>query len=227
MQRRSNRWWAFRRMARRARVGLHATHPYGMVSTTSVLSIRTLSRSGAVGWSYSGKPYRLKRRLASITRRLIRAVRLSFSHTVCPPRYTNLVCSCTSSAGSLTKVALPTRFVSRHMVSVLAPETVNPNEQQTATIFCILFARLFSSTWERCPRRLHTAFPRSVAAPPQSPGVYVALSRPPSLLILHLGAHYCPSPHLHYSSTKPLHRHTQYGSNEHVEQPWCEHDSLP
>ena len=27
--------------------------------------------------------------------------------------------------------------------------------------------------------------------------------------------------------TKPLHRHTQYGSNENVEQQWCEHATLP
>ena len=58
-----------------------------MVSIPSALSIRTLSRSGAVGWSYSGRPYRLKRRLASNTCRLISTVRSAFSHTVAP-RYT-------------------------------------------------------------------------------------------------------------------------------------------
>ena len=46
-------------------------------------------------------------------------------------------------AASVTKVSLSIPFVIRHMVSVSASETVNPNEADTATITTIIFARLF------------------------------------------------------------------------------------
>ena len=70
-------------------------------------------------------------------------------------------------AASVTNVTLSIPFVIRHMVSVLASETVSPNEAHIATISAIILARLFLDL-ETIPHRLHTAFPRSVSAPPVS-----------------------------------------------------------
>ena len=44
---------------------------------------------------------------------------------------------------SVTKVTLSIYFVIKHMVSVLASETTNPNEEHTATITVRISARLF------------------------------------------------------------------------------------
>ena len=63
--------------------GAPRDHPCSMVSMNSVLSMRTMSRSGVVDWSYSDRPYHLRRRLASSTRRLILTVRSAFSQS-CP-----------------------------------------------------------------------------------------------------------------------------------------------
>ena len=165
-----------------------------------------------MGWSYSGKLYRLKRRLASSTRRLISAVRSAFSHTIAP-RYTKLVvCSYTSSAASVTKVALPYVWSS----GTWSPSWL-PNFGTTHTLQRYLpsSSQGCSSIWERYPRRLHTAFPRSIAAPPQSPGIYLAQS-PASLppLIPHIGAHRIL--HCICVGANSLHRHTQYGSKSYV-----------
>ena len=54
-------------------------------------------------------------------------------------------------AASVTQVTLFILFVIRYMVSVLASETVNPNEAHTATITAIIFARLFVDIQTRPP----------------------------------------------------------------------------
>ncbi|CAM9239845.1 unnamed protein product, partial [Laminaria digitata] len=129
-------------MARWATVGLQGVPPYSVVSITSALSIRALSRSSAVDWSYSGRPYRLSCRLASSTRRLISLVNSAVSLTVVP-RYTHLAVCYTWPAASSNKVTMSIPFANRHMVSFLVSETINPNEAHTATISAIIFAKMF------------------------------------------------------------------------------------
>ena len=114
--------------------------PFRMVCITSALSIRTLSRSGAVGQAYCATLYRLQRRLASSAHRLFSAVWPAFSHSVAR-RHTNLVvCWYTSPAASATKVTLYMCFVIRHIHGL--SEAVATNEH-TRNISAVILARLF------------------------------------------------------------------------------------
>ena len=54
------------------------------------------------------------------------------------------VCLYTWPAASVTKVTLSIHFVVRHVVYVLASETVNPNEAHTATIIVSSLQDCFS-----------------------------------------------------------------------------------
>lgn len=120
----------------------------------------SLSQSGAVGRSQSGKPYRGTYRLTSSTHRLMSTVWSAFSHTV-SPRYTNVVvCLCTWSVASLTKMVLFIRFAMRHVVSALDSETRNPNESCIWNDICHHVSKTCSSIWKPCPRRLHSSLPR-------------------------------------------------------------------
>ena len=180
-----------------------------MVSITSDLSIRTLSRSGAVGWSYSGKPYRLKRSLASSTRRLISAARPAFLHTVAP-RYTKLGGLLVHLAGCLGNESA-TAHTFRHEAHGLPLGFGNcPRERTThRNDICHHLRKAIPPPESDARVVCDTAFPRSVAAPRRSPGVYIALSPPLALLIPHLGAHHIL--HAFRIGAKPLHCHTQYG----------------
>ena len=94
-------------------------------------------------WSYSDRPYRLRRTLDSSTRRLISTLRSAVSKTVAPT-YTHLGDLLVYPAGCLSNENdFVLAFRHRHMITVLASETVDPKQVHTATITVIIFARLF------------------------------------------------------------------------------------
>ena len=92
---------------------------------------------------YHGKRFHFQRTLASGTHPLNATVRSAFSHTV-TPRCTNPtgVCLHTSPTALVMKSTLSIRFVSRHMVSVLAPEPVGPNESNALKTSSNVFGML-------------------------------------------------------------------------------------
>ena len=141
MQRVKNLWWAQRGASWWHARGLHVTQPYSIVSSTSALSIRILSSRGALGWSYSSRAYFRKLHHALRTRRSTSMDRSAFWLTF-PPRYTNsFVWLYTWSAASTLNVAVDSGIPSarKHVISVLASDTVRPNAAHTTAITPIIF----------------------------------------------------------------------------------------
>ena len=110
--------------------------PYGTVSSTSALSIRSLTSREVLGWAYSSRVYFRKLhhalRIRGLTSMDRPALSLRFS-----PRYTNLfVWRYIWPAASTMNVAVDsgTPFVRKHMISVLASDTVRQNAAHTTTI---------------------------------------------------------------------------------------------
>ena len=109
--------------------GLHVMQPYSIVSNTSALSIQILSSRGALGRSYSSRVYFGKLHHALRVRRSTLTERLALWLTF-PPRYTNsFVWLYTWPAASTLNVAVDSGipFARKHMISVLASDTVRPN----------------------------------------------------------------------------------------------------
>ena len=141
IQRVRNLWCTRRRVWQRHLRRLHATQPYSTVSNTSALSIRILSSSRALGRMYSSRVY---------FRELPRALRVRWSTSMnrsvlwltAPPSYTNaFVWLCTWPAASTLKraVVFGIPIVRKHMISVLASNTVRLNAEHTTTTTSILF----------------------------------------------------------------------------------------
>ena len=156
-----------------------------MVSIISALSTRILSQSSAVGWSYSGKLYRLKRRLASSTRRLISAARSAFSHTVAP-RYTDSVARLYTwpTASVDSNESDPVRTFRHHAHDLrLGFQTINPNEPRTATTVCHHLCKAVPRSGNRNDARVvcvqHS--PDRLRPRPSLLGFISPFLRPPSL----------------------------------------------
>ena len=117
------------------------TQSCSIYSRTSTLSVRILSLRGALGRSYSSRVYFRKlhhalrmHRSPSMDRS---ALRLMF-----PPRYTNsFIWLYTWPAASTLNMAVDSgiSFVCKHMILVLASDTVRPNDVHTTTITPIIF----------------------------------------------------------------------------------------
>ena len=140
IQRVRNLWWARHSVSWHAR-RLHVTQPYSIISSTSALSIRILSSRGALGRSYSSRMY---------FRRLHHALRMCRSTSMerltlwltSPPRYTNsFVWLYTWPVASTLNMAVDSGipFVCKHMISILASDTVRSNAAHTTTITPIIF----------------------------------------------------------------------------------------
>ena len=117
------------------------TQPYIIVSSTSALSIQILSSRGALGRSYSSRVYFRKLHHALRMRRSTSMDR-SVLWLTFPPRYINsLVWLYTWPAASTLNVAVDSgiSFARKHMISVLASDTVRPNAAHTTTITFIIF----------------------------------------------------------------------------------------
>ena len=105
------------------------TQPYSIVSSTSARSIRILSSRGALGRSYSSRVYFRKLHHALRTRRSTSMDR-SALWLAFPLRYTNsFVWLYTWPTVSTLNVAVDSGipFARKHMISVLASDTVRPN----------------------------------------------------------------------------------------------------
>ena len=112
------------------------TQPYSIVSSTPSLSIRILSSKGALDRSYSLRIYLRKLHHALRMRRLTSMDRSALWLTF-PPRYTNsfvwlYTCPTASTLNVAVDSGIP--FVRKHMISVLASDTVRPNAAHTITI---------------------------------------------------------------------------------------------
>ena len=141
MQRVKNLWWARRSVSWWHARRLHVTQPYSIVSSTSTLSIRILSSGGAVRRSCSSRVYFRKLYHALRTRRSTSKDRLTLWLTF-TPRYTNsFVWLYTWPAASTLNVAADSGipFARKHIIPVLASDTVRPNTAHTTTITPIIF----------------------------------------------------------------------------------------
>ena len=141
MQRVKNLWWVQRSVSQWHARGLYVTQPYSIVSSTSALSIRILSSRGALGRSYSSRVYFRKLHHALRMRRSTSMDRSALWLTS-PSRYTNsFVWLYTWPAASTLNVVVDSGipFARKHMVSVLASDTVRPNAAHTTTITSIIF----------------------------------------------------------------------------------------
>ena len=124
------------------------TRPYSIVSSTSALSIRILSSKGALGRSYSLRVYFRKLQHALRMRRSTSMDRSALWLTF-PPRYTNtFVWLYTWPAASTLNMAVDSGipFVGKHIISVLASDTVRPNAAHTTTITPIIFLSCWCET---------------------------------------------------------------------------------
>ena len=117
------------------------TQSYSIVSSTSALDIRILSLRGALGRSYSSRVYSRKLHYELRMRRSASIDRLALWLTFVP-RYTNsFVWLYTWPAASTLNVTVDSGipFARKHMISVLASNTVRPNAAHTTTITPIIF----------------------------------------------------------------------------------------
>ena len=133
MYRVKNLWWHAR--------GLHVAQPYSIVSSTSTLNIRILSSRGALGRLYSSRVYFRKLHHALRVRRSTSMDRLALWLTLLPEVY-KLVCLVVHLARCLYAECgdgLGSPFARKHMISVLASDTVRPNAAHTTTITPIIF----------------------------------------------------------------------------------------
>ena len=113
-----------------------------LVSSTSVLSIRILSSRGALGRSYSSKVYFRKLHHALRMRRSTSMDRSALWLTFPRGIYTNsFVWLYTWPAASTLNMAVDSGipFALKHMISVLASDTVRPKAAHTTTITPIIF----------------------------------------------------------------------------------------
>ena len=109
------------------------TQPYSIVSSTSALSIRILSSRGALGRSYGSRVYFRKPHHALRTRRSTSMDRSALWLTF-HPRYTNsFAWLYTWPAASTLNVAVDSGipFARKHMISVLASDTVRGQTPRT------------------------------------------------------------------------------------------------
>ena len=185
-----------------------------VVSISSALNFRTFSQSGAVGWRYSGRLYRLKRRLAGSTCRLISAVWSVLSRTVAVHKlggsFVHLACR-------LIIEREPVHTFRHQARGLPLGSRICPH---TATMSTIIFARL-SLDLETMPALSAYSIPQVGCGSASLLGFVSPFFRPS---IPYLGAYRIL--HHIYVHAKPLHRHPQYGSKLNVEQ-WCERASLP
>ena len=117
------------------------TQPYSIFSSTSALRNRILSSMGVLGRSYGLRVYFRKLHHALRMRRSTSMDRLALWLTF-PPRYTNsFVWFYTWPAASPLNMAVDSGipFARKHMISVLASDTVRPNAAHTTTITSITF----------------------------------------------------------------------------------------
>ena len=180
MQRVKKLWWARRSVSLRYARGLHVTQPYSIVSSTSALSIRILSSRGAHGRSYNSGVYFRKlhrvlrmRRPTSIDRSVLW---LTF-----PPRCTHsFVWLYTWPAASTLNVPVDAGipFARKHIISVLAPDTMRPNAAHNTTIISTIFLSC-SGDCVTTPASSALSMPQSGVARTDSPTV--ACPRPPFL----------------------------------------------
>ena len=118
------------------------TQPYSItVSSTSALSNQILSSRGALGRSYTVRVYFRKLHHALRMRRLTSMDRSALWLTS-PPRCTNLfvwlyIWPAASTLSLSVDSGIP--FVRKHMISVLASNTVRPNATHKATITPTIF----------------------------------------------------------------------------------------
>ena len=116
------------------------TQPYIIVSSTSVLSIRISSSSAMLDQLYSSRVYLRKLHHALRMRRSTSMDR-SVLWLTFPPRYNSFVWLYTWPAASTLNMAVDSGvpFAHKHMISVLASDTVRRNTAHTTTITPIIF----------------------------------------------------------------------------------------
>ena len=157
------------------------TQLYIIVSSTSTLSIRIWSSRGALGRPYSSRVCFRKLHHASRMHRSTSMDRSALWLTF-PPRYTNsFVWLYTWPAASTLNKAVDSGipFARRHIISVLASDTVRPNAAHTTTITSIISLSC-SVDCETTPASSAQSMPQSGVARTDSPAV--ASPRPPSTL---------------------------------------------